>query len=58
MIHTKDPSKLLKDTYSSNIIDRWEPERIKTIMSNLTYDNVKIVLQSPEIANKHPSFIK
>ena len=58
MIHTQDPSKLLKDTYSSKIIDKWEPERVKTIMSNLTYDNAKIVLQSPELANKNQSIIK
>ena len=58
MIHSKDPSRILKDTYKHSIIDKYEPERIKTVMSFLTYENCKIVLQAPDIVTKSPCVIK
>ena len=35
MIHTKDPTKLLKDTYAEKIIEKYEPQRIKALLDKL-----------------------
>jgi len=58
MIHIKDPSKLVKRTYSENVIENIDIEYIKHIFKEFSYENCKVLLNGNDLLSKRNNLVK
>ena len=58
MIHSKDPCKVVKNTYSENVIENIDFGYLKNIFEKFTYENCKVLLNCNDLLSKRVHLVK
>ena len=53
MIHTTNPSKLIRDTYSETVVDALDMTDISNMIGEFNYEDSKLVLNGNELLKRN-----